>query len=172
MEVGEKAGVCLRDCLHTFCKPCLESHIKYSEDAEVKCPYIDDTYSCQFMVQEREIRGLVSKDEYEKHLSRSIQQAENKIENAFHCKTPNCKGWCIFEDDMNTFKCPVCTIANCITCGAIHDGLNCKEYQDHLAMDSNAESVNQTKKFLQDLIEKNEAMNCPTCHVSKIYYLF
>lgn len=32
--------------------------------------------------------------------------------------------------------------------------------------DSDAESAAQTKKMLQELIEKNEAMNCPTCHVS------
>lgn len=117
MDIEAKVGVCLRDCLHTFCKPCLESHIKYSDDAEVKCPFINEIYSCQSILQEREIRGLVTKEEYEKHLSRSIQQAENKIDNAFHCKTPNCKGWCIFEDDTNSFRCPVCTIVNCITCG-------------------------------------------------------
>lgn len=116
-EIELKGGVCLRDCLHTFCRACLENHIKYSEEAEVKCPFINEVYSCQSLLQEREIRGLVSKDEYEKHLSRSIRLAENKIENTFHCKTPNCKGWCIFEDTTNSFKCPVCTILNCITCG-------------------------------------------------------
>jgi RanBP-type and C3HC4-type zinc finger-containing protein 1 len=120
LKVQPKGGVCLRDCLHTFCRICLENHIKYSEEAEVKCPFIDDVYSCQSLLQDREIRGLVSKDEFEKHLSLSIRLAENKIENAFHCKTPNCKGWCIFEDTTNSFKCPVCTIVNCITCGVSH----------------------------------------------------
>lgn len=117
LEIEPKSGVCLRDCLHSFCKLCLESHIKYSEEAEIKCPFINDMYSCQSFLQEREVRGLVSKEEYERHLSRSIRLAENKIENAFHCKTPNCKGWCIYEDTTNSFKCPVCTILNCITCG-------------------------------------------------------
>lgn len=117
MDIEARGGVCLRDCLHIFCKKCLENHIKFSDDAEVKCPFINEVYSCQSNLQEREIRGLVTKDEYENHLSRSIQQAENKIENAFHCKTPNCKGWCIFEDTTNSFRCPVCTIINCITCG-------------------------------------------------------
>lgn len=117
LEIEPKGGVCLRDCLHTFCKVCLENHIKYSDEAQVKCPYIDDKYSCQSFLQEREIRGLVSKDEYEKHLTRSIRLAENSMQNTYHCKTPNCKGWCIFEDNTNTFKCPVCTIVNCITCG-------------------------------------------------------
>ncbi|XP_070496911.1 putative leucine-rich repeat-containing protein DDB_G0290503 isoform X3 [Chironomus tepperi] len=165
LEIEPKAGVCLRECLHMFCKICLEHHVKYSDEAEIKCPYIDDTFSCPCLLQEREIRGLVSKDEYEKHLSRSIRLAENSMENTYHCKTPNCKGWCIFEENLNTFKCPVCTIVNCITCGAIHDGLNCKQYQDHLVRDTDNESINQTKKLLQELIDKDEAMNCPTCHI-------
>jgi hypothetical protein len=38
-------------------------------------------------------------------------------------------------------------------------------------MDSDSESVAQTKKMLQELIEKNEAMNCPTCHVRKLPFL-
>lgn len=117
MDVQPKAGAVLRDCLHSFCRACLASHIKYSDEAEIKCPFINDQYSCQSHLQEREIRALVTKEEYDKHLTRSIRQAENKMENTYHCKTPNCRGWCIFEDTTNSFKCPVCTIVNCLTCG-------------------------------------------------------
>lgn len=117
LEISSGAGAILRDCLHTFCRLCLASHIRYSEEPEIKCPYIDHQYSCQSVLQEREIRALISKEEYDAHLAKSIRIAENKIENTFHCKTPNCSGWCIFEDNTNTFKCPVCTIVNCLTCG-------------------------------------------------------
>lgn len=119
MDIQPKTGAVLRECLHSFCKPCLASHIKYSDEAEVKCPFMDNQYSCQSLLQEREIRSLVSKEEYDKHLTRSIRQAENKIENTFHCMTPNCRGWCIFEDTSNIFKCPVCTIVNCLTCRVV-----------------------------------------------------
>lgn len=118
-----REGVVLRDCLHVFCKECLASTVILSEEAEIKCPYIDTTYSCPSVLQEREIRGLVSKENYEKHLAKSIRQAENKIENTFHCKTPNCRGWCIIdEDNVNQFKCPVCTIVSCLTCGVSFSG--------------------------------------------------
>lgn len=59
---------------------------------------------------------LVPADIYEQHLAKSVAQAENKIGNAFHCKTPDCRGWCIFEDNVNEFRCPVCRRINCLTC--------------------------------------------------------
>lgn len=49
---------------------------------------------------------------------------------------------------------------------AVHDGINCKQYQDQLNNDKDSESAQQTKQLLQDLIDKEEALNCPTCHVS------
>ena len=61
-----------------------------------------------------------------------MSQAENALPNSFHCKTPDCRGWCINEDEVNEFRCPVCGKTNCILCNAIHEGMNCKEYQDDL----------------------------------------
>jgi RanBP-type and C3HC4-type zinc finger-containing protein 1 len=86
MEISPKSGAVLRECLHSFCKPCLASHINYCEEAEIKCPFMDSDYSCQSLLQEREIKALVTKEEYDKHLARSIRQAENKIENTYHCE--------------------------------------------------------------------------------------
>lgn len=116
MEIGAKDGVVLRDCLHVFCRECIINTIKYNDEAEVKCPYLDAVYSCESFIQEREIKSLVSKDIFEQHLAISLRVAENRTENAYHCKTPNCKGWCIFEDNVNEFKCPICKILNCLTC--------------------------------------------------------
>lgn len=48
---------------------------------------------------------------------------------------------------------------------AIHDGINCKQYQDQLNNDANSESAKQTKLLLQELIDKEEALNCPTCQI-------
>lgn len=116
MKFGAKDGVVLRDCLHVFCRECVVNTIKYNDEAEVKCPYLDAVYSCDSIIQEREIKSLVSKEIYEQHLAISLRVAENRTENAYHCKTPNCKGWCIFEDNVNEFKCPICKMLNCLTC--------------------------------------------------------
>ncbi|XP_031627037.1 uncharacterized protein LOC116343233 [Contarinia nasturtii] len=159
-------GVILRNCLHTFCKDCIRNTIIYSDDAEVKCPFIDNQYSCDCLLQDREIKALLSKSEYDEHLAKSLRIAENQIENSFHCKTPDCKGWCIYEDDVNAFKCPICRLENCLTCRVIHDGLDCKQYQNMMEnnVESNPENAT-THAMLQEMIEKGEAMNCPACKI-------
>lgn len=115
-ECKSHEGVVLRECLHSFCKECLQSVVKYCEEADIKCPYRDKNYSCDSSIQEREIKGLVDKPTYEKHLAKSVAFAENKMKNTFHCKTANCKGWCIYEENVNDFLCPVCKKRNCLTC--------------------------------------------------------
>lgn len=148
-------GIMLRNCLHTFCKDCVRNSIIYSDGAEVKCPYIDKEYSCEYNLQDREIKALLSNTEYDEHLAKSLRIAENQIENSFHCRTPNCKGWCIFEDDVNVFKCPICSLGNCLTCRVIHDGLDCKQYQTMMQnnIDGNPENAT-TVKLLEEMVWK------------------
>lgn len=116
VEINPGEGVTLRECLHQFCKACLSHTVEYCEEAEVKCPYRDSEYSCDIALQDREVKALVTPDVYDRFLAKSIAQAENKIDKSFHCKTPDCKGWCIFEDNVNHFRCPVCKNTNCLTC--------------------------------------------------------
>ncbi|XP_065211547.1 uncharacterized protein LOC135839453 [Planococcus citri] len=166
MECEQDNGVVLRDCLHTFCKDCLQQTVQFSTEAQVKCPFGNATYSCDSVLQEREIKALVDADTYEKHLARSLSEAQNKIKNAFHCKTPNCAGWCIYEDNVNEFHCPVCRKTNCLTCQVIHGGLNCKQYQEMTRKESeNNADTSKTRNMLEEMVEKGEAMVCPTCDI-------
>ncbi|XP_076253743.1 uncharacterized protein LOC143192349 isoform X1 [Rhynchophorus ferrugineus] len=166
LDVGPQEGVTLRECLHQFCRDCLARTVEYSEDAEIRCPYRDENYSCNIALQDREVKALVTPAVYEQHLAKSMAQAENKMEKTFHCKTPDCKGWCIFEDNVNEFKCPVCKQVNCLTCQAVHAGLNCKQYQERMKNESeNDEDAKRTKDFLEEMVEKGEAIACPTCKV-------
>lgn len=48
-EKGE--GVMLRECLHVFCKECLAGTINMSDSPEIKCPYMNDEYTCPGFVQ-------------------------------------------------------------------------------------------------------------------------
>ncbi|GFR08589.1 ranBP-type and C3HC4-type zinc finger-containing protein 1 [Trichonephila clavata] len=166
LDVEINEGIVLQDCLHNFCRECLSSAIQYSDTAVIKCPFRNDEYSCESHLQEREIKCLVSPDVYERHLQRSMALAESQARDSFHCKTPDCPGWCLFEDNVNTFLCPVCKHTNCLTCAAIHEGRNCRQYQDHLALSCDtSEEAKKTKEYLQNMVENGEAMECPQCQV-------
>ncbi|OWK03536.1 RBCK1 [Cervus elaphus hippelaphus] len=113
-------AVVLRECLHTFCR----------------CgPSPSD---------------LLSPEDYQRFLDLGISIAENRSAFSYHCKTPDCKGWCFFEDDVNEFPCPVCFHVNCLLCKAVHEQMNCKEYQDDLALRAqNDMAARQTTEMLR-----------------------
>ena len=93
---------------------------------------------------------LLNEEEFQKYLQRSLATAESQAANSFHCQTPNCQGWCIYDDEVNDFDCPVCQKRNCLTCKAIHFPVNCKEYQDDLKRNAaNDEAARKTKEYLE-----------------------
>lgn len=166
LDVEPGRGVLLRDCLHMFCRDCLSHSVRYAEEAMVKCPFRNDEYSCSSHLQEREIRALVSAEVYEHHLSRSVKTAESQAPNSFHCQTADCPGWCVLEDNVNVFQCPVCGHANCLTCRAIHEGKNCLQYQDELDFNApDGHEARQTKEYLDNMVKEGQAMHCPQCRV-------
>ena len=42
---------------------------------------------------------LLNHEELDKVHSRGLNLAEGQSR-SYHCKTPDCKGWCIYEDDV------------------------------------------------------------------------
>ena len=78
----------------------------------------------------------------------SLSVAEQQFENSFHCKTPDCPGWCVFEC-AQFFDCPVCGHQNCVNCQVIHEGKDCRLYQeDVLLKAAHDEEANKTKQHL------------------------
>ncbi|CAB0036540.1 unnamed protein product [Trichogramma brassicae] len=116
---------------------------------------------------EPQTRQLVSAEVYQQHLAKSIAQAENNAgDAAFHCKTPDCPGWCIYDDNVNNFLCPVCRANNCLTCQAIHFGKNCRQYQQELKYANIGDHESRrTAAMLDEMVERGEALPCPTCAV-------
>ncbi|XP_066480095.1 sharpin isoform X2 [Tiliqua scincoides] len=165
-DVGPGEGVLLRECLHSFCRACLRQVINCNEEPQVACPFRDDSYACSSHLQDREIRALVTRDEYEHFLERRLAVAESRAQNSYHCQTADCLGWCIYEDDVNEFRCPICWALNCLVCKAIHEGMNCKQYQDKLQFQAhNDAAARETSNMLKALVQLGEAMHCPVCRI-------
>lgn len=130
--IESREGVILKNCLHTFCKECLNGTVKYNDKAEVVCPYKDDVYSCECILQDQEIRGIASKEVREEHIWRSLELAEMITDGSFHCQTQYCFGWWIVSGEMDNelvHNCPVCHVPHCIPCNAIHKGLSCAQFK-------------------------------------------
>lgn len=48
----------------------------------------------------------------------------------------------------------------------VHDGLNCKQYQDRMSSDCDSnDEARRTGEMLNAMIDKGEAMKCPLCQV-------
>lgn len=65
---------------------------------------------------------LVSAEEYERWLQRGLSVAESRCEGSYHCATADCAGWCVYEDTVNAFHCPVCRKHNCLLCKVREEG--------------------------------------------------
>ncbi|NWW69567.1 HOIL1 protein, partial [Climacteris rufus] len=148
-------GVLLRDCLHSFCRDSGCSGLGVHDPGGPKTPP-----QCPQTPQ------LLSPEEHARFLERGLALAERRSRNSFHCRGRDCPGWCFYEDTVNEFPCPVCGALNCLLCKAIHEGQNFRQYQDELqlrALDDAA--ARQTRDMLQTLVQRGEAMHCPTCRI-------
>lgn len=111
-EYSTGKGAVLRECVHTFCTECLTDLVRHCEEPVISCPAM----GCSGLLQEREIRALVTPEEYEKWLARGLAAAESGTRNAFHCRTRDCTGWALCDPGVRIFPCPVCKHINCIPC--------------------------------------------------------
>ena len=89
-------------------------------------------------------------EELEALYRRGLRQAENAAGDSFHCRSTDCEGFCFYEDEVNEFDCPRCNKKNCLLCKAIHEGMNCQEYQEDLKRRAENDAA---AKATQDMLE-------------------
>lgn len=112
VDIDINDGIMIRECLHQFCIDCIRHQIIHSEDAEIKCPAND----CDCFIHDREIRSLLTSAEFDKYSMKILRIVESQATNSYHCKKANCEGWCLVDDEVNTFTCPRCSSENCMVC--------------------------------------------------------
>ncbi|XP_055294948.1 ranBP-type and C3HC4-type zinc finger-containing protein 1-like [Sitodiplosis mosellana] len=159
-DIENHDGVIIRECLHQFCIDCVRHTIIHSEEAEIKCP----ANACDCTIQDREIRSLLTQAEFDKYNVKGLRIAESQAPNSYHCKKANCEGWCIVDDEVNTFVCPRCVSENCLVCRAIHTGQNCKEYQEELRYAGMTDNQ-RSELCLDEIVQKNLGMRCTKCKI-------
>lgn len=158
VEVPIQGGVILKSCFHQFCQDCIIETVRNSPSAEVFCPFDNQEHqSCNFTILDSELRAIVPMDVLEKHLEKSLKQGENVLANVFHCKSPNCDGFVVKENDTIAFVCPVCEVVNCVKCSAIHEEKSCEQHLEHLKLDSvNQRDLKLTSEAVEKLLEKGD----------------
>ena len=118
-----------------------------------------------------DILAVLSKEEYYKHKEQFLKQYEASLANSFHCKTPNCIGFCPAEKikryeertlpkdrviflslierrnkNARIFECPVCDEMSCVDCNIIHKNQTCYTYKLELERLS-ANAGNESKEL-------------------------
>lgn len=160
--VKPEEGLVLKNCLHQICKDCLVNTARNSPSALAKCPHDP----CEMEISDTELRACLSPEHYEELQERGLREAERTSAGSFHCKTADCKGWCFYEEESNVFKCPVCSRTNCLRCEAIHENMNCAEYQEDLKRRAaNDAAAGASMNMLEAELAKGEAMRCSKCRV-------
>lgn len=169
MEIGIGEGIILKNCLHNGCKDCLAQHIMHAEEFEVQCPHVENNIGCDKLIQEMEMRYLISKEMFEKHLKKSLKIAEYVNELNFHCRGLDCENFVELEPQITSFICQVCRAINCVPCKAVHTGKSCQEYQEDTNPDIKNARLNNENKMSEETIgaeiAAGKAMKCPRCSI-------
>ncbi|XP_049267796.1 uncharacterized protein LOC119379010 isoform X2 [Rhipicephalus sanguineus] len=167
VDVEPGKGIILKNCHHKVCEQCLADTAKNSPKAEVQCPCLENGDPCQMSVLDCDLRACLSKEEYDALQDRSLREAENRSkEPSFHCKTPDCRGWCFHDPDVELFECPLCRKQNCLRCEEIHEGMTCAQYQEDLKRRAdNDAAAKASLNFLEEMLRTQQAMRCPQCRI-------
>lgn len=102
-EILPGAGVVLKDCGHHICIGCIKTEIANCKSAYIRCPY-----ECDGMLQHREIRSLISQDEFDQFLERSVRHEDpNNL-------PPGYEELLLLDElsgieNTEPFECPICT---------------------------------------------------------------
>ena len=105
------------------------------------------------MLEEREVRELSTDQIFQKYLQQALKIAEaSSKEKSYHCKTPNCLGFCFLDEGdeaITHFVCPTCKRENCLNCQAVHEGNTCQEYQVQQLSNPSNSDIRATGLFLE-----------------------
>lgn len=83
VDIIPKEGAILKECLHSFCKQCLENAIQKSQEFRVKCP--SKKVNCSHEILDREIKCVLGAKKYAGFQKKHMKKIEIPCQ---HCGAP------------------------------------------------------------------------------------
>lgn len=132
-KVGGKCTICLgtvvspyqTSCGHLYCRECFAHQCAHVEqkDLPLRC------LSCTKVFSLAELQSVLSYDQFENLLARSLRFFINAQFETFHyCPTPDCPQ--VYDASGDILTCPTCFVDICLHCHVIyHAGETCTAYQ-------------------------------------------
>lgn len=103
-------------------RECLANCVKNADGKEVMCPWFSGDHKCEQYIQDREIRALLTQEEYEMLSNKSVLNVmATSDEKSFLCPEPDCKGACFYTEGIRFYDCSNCKKTWCIKCKQNHD---------------------------------------------------
>ena len=119
MEKEPGTGIVLQMCNHLFCKDCISEYAKHAIKAELECP---SNKSCKNSISHYELKRVMEPVDFDKFLKRCFQLTVNAVDNSVRCKTVDCDGYTIIDDENDIyFICELCQMRNCLQCDVSMD---------------------------------------------------
>lgn len=141
-------GILVRECLHQVCIDCIRKFIIGFAHVEVRCP----TTGCEYFLQDREIRSLLTQAEYERHINKYIlAESENNEELYKELLDLEQQG---LIHNTDPFECEIC-----MTDIGIYDGIMIRECLHQFCIDC----VRHTIIHSEEAEIKCPANGCDCC---------
>uniref|UniRef100_A0A8D8DMF6 RanBP-type and C3HC4-type zinc finger-containing protein 1 n=2 Tax=Culex pipiens TaxID=7175 RepID=A0A8D8DMF6_CULPI len=139
---------------NVFCDVCLIRTIKSTiHNVQVHCPQSQGDQRCSTLLQEREIRSLLSCEDFARYERKCLEFAEGGNDSSIHCFTENCKGWIVVDGFVDSF-----------VCSAVYPGKSCKQYKlENCIYDRDELSADEFAQFLKDSLNLHDEkeVRCP-----------
>eukprot|EP00347_Sterkiella_histriomuscorum_P008112 403346328 len=144
----------LQNCPNIFHKTCLEIYLEL-QIKDANFPLICPDHNCKKIIDENDIKELVSYEILERYQKFSIRKTLEQDPDTHWCLRPGCENAFIWQaqtdqgEDQNESQllknrnncreCDVCFGKQCMQCKIypFHDGMTCKEFQKSQQIDDN-----------------------------------
>lgn len=128
-------GILIRECLHQVCIDCIRKRIIECIDIDVKCP----SNACEYSLQDREIRSLLTQTEYEHHMNKCNNQQQDNNE-ALYKELLDYEGHNLIHN-TDPFECEIC-----FSDIAQYDGILIRECLHQFCIDCVRNTINMSEE--------------------------